>query len=137
MQLRTLTALKKFRQCVVCKYCKIAITDSDSSIIAEGINIKIVKSFILLLFIIFIVNLFGRPIVTTDSGGPSDFIHSGNGITSLASIDNLANAMIKMMEEYNTFDQHKLSEECRSRFAEKKIEAEIEALYLKAIDKHK
>ncbi|HMX96792.1 MAG: glycosyltransferase [Bacteroidia bacterium] len=79
----------------------------------------------------------GRPIVTTDSGGPSDFIHSKNGITSLASIDNLANAMIKMMEEYNTFDQHKLSEECRSRFAEKKIEAEIEALYLKAIDKHK
>ena len=45
--------------------------------------------------------------------------------------------MTKMMEEYNTFDQRALSEECRDRFAEKKIEAEIEALYLTAINKHK
>ncbi|HRB37957.1 MAG TPA: glycosyltransferase, partial [Bacteroidia bacterium] len=79
----------------------------------------------------------GRPVVTTESGGPSDFIHSRNGITSSTSIDSLANAMTKMMEEYNTFDQRALSEECRDRFAEKKIEAEIEALYLTAINKHK
>ena len=79
----------------------------------------------------------GRPVVTTESGGPSDFIHSRNGITSSTSIDSLANAMTKMMEEYNTFDQRALSEECRDRFAEEKIEAEIEALYLTAINKHK
>ncbi|MEI2759438.1 MAG: glycosyltransferase family 4 protein [Bacteroidia bacterium] len=80
----------------------------------------------------------GRPVVITDSGGPRDFIHNKNGITATAAAkDSFANAMIKMMEEYNTFDQNAISEECRNRFAEKKIEAEIEALYLKAINKHK
>jgi glycosyltransferase involved in cell wall biosynthesis len=76
----------------------------------------------------------GRPVVTTDSGGPRDFINTQNGIFAEShSAAHLAEALLNMTKTYETFNQKAMSEYCHQHFSEKKIESEIEALYIKAI----
>jgi glycosyltransferase involved in cell wall biosynthesis len=77
----------------------------------------------------------GRPVVTTDSGGPKDFINATNGIfASEYNAHALAEAMLDMMLNYHRFDQLTISKTCRANFAESKIEKEIENLYGRVLE---
>lgn len=76
----------------------------------------------------------GRPVITTNSGGPSDFINNSNGIiVNDNTPEQLADAMIQMMNNYNTYNQTEISNYCRQKFSEKKIEADIESMYHKVL----
>lgn len=77
----------------------------------------------------------GRPVVSTDSGGPRDFIHPEHGIL----VDNhepkaFANAMETIMLNYNSYNQKELSEYCKTNFNEHRIASEMMELYYSAIN---
>ncbi len=77
----------------------------------------------------------GRPVVVTDSGGPRDFIHEGNGVmVNDFTGEKLASGMLKLVNNYQSYQQTQLSKECYSRFNEKKIETELEQLYKKVLN---
>lgn len=76
----------------------------------------------------------GRPVITTDSGGPRDFINSTNGIILKEQTPEcLAEAMIQMMQNYKNYNQEQLSKDCRQLFSEQKIEGDIEQMYRKVL----
>ncbi len=76
----------------------------------------------------------GRPVITTDSGGPRDFINSTNGIILKEQTPEcLAEAMIQMMQNYKHYNQEQLSKDCRQLFSEQKIEGDIEQMYRKVL----
>lgn len=80
----------------------------------------------------------GRPVVCTDSGGPRDIVTKTDGLLIKEfKPAALASAMEKIINDYSRYDQLKISNDCFSRFNEKKIEHEIEALYIKVLESRK
>ncbi len=78
----------------------------------------------------------GRPVVTTDSGGPRDFVNPGNGLLIRDfNPEALADAIQQLMNQYEKYDQKQISEECFNNFNEMKIARELEAVYSKALSK--
>lgn len=72
----------------------------------------------------------GRPVVTTNSGGPLDFIHPEHGlIVNEHSAKSLADGMEACMNNYNSFDQQNMVTYCRENFNEHKIASAIISLY--------
>ena len=76
----------------------------------------------------------GRPVVTTDSGGPRDFIHPEHGIIVDQSLEAFANGMEKIMLNYNQYDQKAIREYCKTNFNEHKIAGQMMELYYSAIE---
>lgn len=72
----------------------------------------------------------GRPVITTDSGGPCDIVTSKNGII-LGSFE--AKEMVQkikmMMEQYDQYDQDEIPEDCLRRFGEDTIINQIQESY--------
>jgi L-malate glycosyltransferase len=78
----------------------------------------------------------GRPVVTTDSGGPRDFIKPEHGvIVEKHEPENVAAAMQHVMENYAGYDQHKLASYCRENFSQEKITSEIVSVYRSVLNK--
>ncbi|HMT30089.1 MAG TPA: hypothetical protein PKD91_12495, partial [Bacteroidia bacterium] len=75
-----------------------------------------------------------RPVVTTDSGGPRDFIHPEHGIIVDQSLEAFANGMEKIMLNYNQYDQKAIREYCKTNFNEHKIAGQMMELYYSAIE---
>ena len=72
----------------------------------------------------------GRPVVTTNSGGPLDFIHEQQGvIINEHTIEGLAGGMEEVMDKYNSYNQQELVNYCRENFNEHKIASSIISLY--------
>ncbi|MEO8146883.1 MAG: glycosyltransferase [Bacteroidia bacterium] len=80
----------------------------------------------------------GRPVVSTDSKGPRDIINDSNGIitTSFDAAD-LADAMELVMLNYSSYDQKKISDDCRINFSEKSITAKLIRIYEEVLDNRK
>lgn len=76
----------------------------------------------------------GRPVITTNSGGPEDIVTPQNGIM-LKDFNpaTMATAIQKLMNQYDRYDQNKISEDCYARFGENKIISGLEKSYLNAI----
>lgn len=78
----------------------------------------------------------GRPVVTTDSGGPRDFIKPEHGIiVKDHNAQSLAAGMEQMMQDYGSYNQQELVEYCRSNFSESKITSEIISVYRSVLGK--
>lgn len=72
----------------------------------------------------------GRPVVTTDSGGPRDFVGQEQGIiVKDQTPQSLAEGMEFVINNYHKYQQQQLSEYCRERFSEQKIIGEIINVY--------
>jgi glycosyltransferase involved in cell wall biosynthesis len=72
----------------------------------------------------------GRPVVTTDSGGPRDFIGPDQGvIVHQYDAASLAEGMISVMKRYHEFNQPELISYCHENFSENKITREIIDIY--------
>ncbi|MBL0340393.1 MAG: glycosyltransferase [Bacteroidetes bacterium] len=77
----------------------------------------------------------GRPVVTTDSGGPRDFIHPEHGIiVEKQELFDFAAAMEKLMLNYASYDQKSLSAYCKTNFNEHRIAEEMTEVYYSAIN---
>jgi len=72
----------------------------------------------------------GRPVITTDSGGPRDFVNEDNGsiVKSWDAVD-YAQEMLNMVNKYNSFNQVKISDYCRNRFSENVIIDQLLKVY--------
>lgn len=76
----------------------------------------------------------GRPVITTNSGGPEDFINKKNGILlSDFTPDSLTEAIDTMMINYQKYNQDEISEECRRRFSEKTVISMLEQVYTEVL----
>ncbi len=72
----------------------------------------------------------GRPVVTTNSGGPLDFIHPEHGIiVNDHNAQALAEGMEVVINSYDSFDQQNMVNYCRENFNEHKIAGAIISLY--------
>jgi glycosyltransferase involved in cell wall biosynthesis len=72
----------------------------------------------------------GRPVVSTDSKGPRDIINSTNGILVTDFEEHrFAESMISMIRNYYTYDQEKISVDCKKCFSEEVIIEKILKLY--------
>ncbi len=72
----------------------------------------------------------GRPVITTDCGGPLDIVTSKNGIL-LGSFEagEMAQKIKLMMDQYDQYDQGKISEDCLRKFGEDTIINQIQESY--------
>lgn len=78
----------------------------------------------------------GRPVITTDCGGPRDIVTKENGvILNSFHAEEMAGEIKRTIKNYDQYDQDKISEDCRIRFGEDKILSQIEESY-KSVLKH-
>lgn len=77
----------------------------------------------------------GRPVITTDCGGPSDFVTPNNGIIVKAEgAEEYANAMIYIVNNYTKYNQKAISQACSERFSEKVVINSILLEYRSLLD---
>lgn len=77
----------------------------------------------------------GLPVVTTDCGGPRDFIEAGNGvIVKGKSCNDFADGLCQAYENYEKYNCEKISNEIRAEFSPYKIAKQLIELYLLTID---
>ncbi len=80
----------------------------------------------------------GRPVITTDSGGPRDFINDSNGeIVREFSPGKMAAAVERVLRRYDEFDQQAISRSCFDRFNEKRIAGALESVYRDVLAKRR
>lgn len=78
----------------------------------------------------------GRPVITTDSGGPRDFVNEKNGkLVREFSPTRLAAAIEQVITNYNNYNQKEISGRCYDLFNEKKIATDLEKIYEKVLKK--
>jgi len=72
----------------------------------------------------------GKPIISTRSGGPEDFINEKNGLlVPVGDEVALANAMIQMRDGWLNYDSKAIRAQCNENYSEKAIVGQLEALY--------
>lgn len=76
----------------------------------------------------------GRPVISTNSKGPEDIVHSLNGlIVDSWEVGDFAKAMLYVAKHYDSFNQAAISHDVTSRFGEDRIMSQIEGWYEWAI----
>lgn len=79
----------------------------------------------------------GRPIIATANGAAYEHITNDNGIIVEHNNHNdLVNAMIFMMQNYDNYDLKNISKDCINKFSEQRVAEQYEAFYQKAINKY-
>ena len=72
----------------------------------------------------------GLPIIGTKNGGSEDIIRESNGILiERDNVEELADAMHVLYEEYYQFNPQMIAKECQERFGEKTIVSQIKEIY--------
>ncbi len=80
----------------------------------------------------------GRPVIGTVCGGPEEIINETNGyLVPPEDPDALAQAMIRMIENYHDFDQAAIRADFENRFSSRVITRQIVDLYEEVIDEHR
>ena len=78
----------------------------------------------------------GRPVISTDSKGPRDIITPENGLlVEQFESAAFALAMEQMINQYDSFNQKNISENCRNNFSELSISNKLVEIYKSAIAK--
>lgn len=77
----------------------------------------------------------GRPVVTTDSGGPRDIVTEKNGyIVTSWKPEDYAEKLLQLVDQYSSYNQNEISADCRQRFGEDKIITEIQESYYRVLN---
>lgn len=80
----------------------------------------------------------GVPVIATACGGPEEFVTKEVGILVKPSdVDALANAMIEMYDNYLLYDNEKIAEYCRCKFAPEVIAQQLSSIFEEVVSKHK
>jgi glycosyltransferase involved in cell wall biosynthesis len=76
----------------------------------------------------------GRPVIATDSGGPRCIVHEGNGLLFCpGDVSALANALQKMVQEIDRYDDISIREDCINRFGEKTVVSCLIEIYRRVL----
>lgn len=79
----------------------------------------------------------GKPVIATRSGGPEDIVDKHNGIlVPVNDIESLADAMRSMVENYNSYDQREIQQQCFEKYSEKAVTYELKKVYAEVLDNH-
>lgn len=76
----------------------------------------------------------GLPVISTKCGGPEEYITEENGLIIENNKDELVKAMIYMINNYNDYDNEKISKYIKEKFSPELIAENILSLYKKALD---
>ena len=79
----------------------------------------------------------GIPVVTTRSGGPESFVNDRNGVVVEGGVQKLADALIRVRSEFDSYDPVRIRAGCKDRFSEAAICGQLETIYrdvLKKVD---
>lgn len=80
----------------------------------------------------------GLPIISTDCGGPSDFVNDNNGVLiSINDVEALRNAIVYMIENHNRYDCETIAEECHARFSQEAIGKQLTDIFKIVINRNK
>lgn len=72
----------------------------------------------------------GLPVISTNVGGIAEAVHEGNGIlVENEDIPALANAMQKMIDEYQAYNREQIAAEASAKYNYSKVGGQIAALY--------
>lgn len=75
----------------------------------------------------------GKPVVSTACGGPEDIVDSASGLlVPTGDADALAGAMLKVMDNQDSFNAQSIREHCIERFGREAFRARLEEVYQKA-----
>ncbi len=84
--------------------------------------------------------LAGIPVVSSPCGEPEFFLNEQNSILippeSPDSINELAQAMLQMAEQYNTYDSAKIAQEIENQFGAKSVQEKWVIFYTQAMQPH-
>ena len=72
----------------------------------------------------------GLPVIATRCGGPESFVDENNGmLVEVNNVDELAEAMCRIRENYNKYNPVQISEICREKFAPEVVAERIISVY--------
>ncbi|MFM7329705.1 MAG: glycosyltransferase, partial [Bacteroidota bacterium] len=72
----------------------------------------------------------GLPVVSTDSGGPADFIGDQDGtLVPLEDSGGLRYSIVSMMEKFRSFDREAMRARVVERFSSSAVRTQIESVY--------
>ena len=78
----------------------------------------------------------GLPVIAGDNGGPKDIVNESNGIlVPPGDVDALADAMQKMMENYEDYDHKAIARECEAKYSPVNVARQIENIFVETIGK--
>lgn len=79
----------------------------------------------------------GLPVIATACGGPEDFVNNTNGILiPIDNVNSLKDALIKMRNSTNIYDNEKISEQCKLIFSPEVIAQQLLSAYKNILDKN-
>jgi glycosyltransferase involved in cell wall biosynthesis len=77
----------------------------------------------------------GKPIIGTDNGGAEDIIREDNGIIAKKKdVEALAKALIKIKDNYGTYDKNKIREKTIFSYSEKVLVEKLKGVYKKVYE---
>jgi glycosyltransferase involved in cell wall biosynthesis len=72
----------------------------------------------------------GKPVISTNSGGPSSIVNEKNGIiVPVDDIDELSQAMQSVNSNYSAYNPEEIQNDCSARFSEEVITEQILKIY--------
>jgi len=72
----------------------------------------------------------GRPVISTNSGGPAEIVTIENGILLKSySVDELAEAIIYLKKNYSNYNLQQISTDCHEKYSEVNISKQLLRLY--------
>lgn len=73
----------------------------------------------------------GRPVISTNSGGPAEIVTKDNGILLKSfSVDELAEAIIYLKENYQAYNLEQIAADCHAKYSEEVIVNQLMRLYV-------
>ena len=76
----------------------------------------------------------GLPVVSTESGGPTDFVTDSNGVLiPVNDPDALKSALERMMDRWSQYDRELIRKSVITRFNQETIARELEAIYARVL----
>ena len=78
----------------------------------------------------------GVPVISTDCGGPRDFMNDFNGIIiPVNDLDAMGKAILYMVEHFKDYDRKRIAQNCHERFSSKTIANQLTAIFSEVIKK--
>jgi glycosyltransferase involved in cell wall biosynthesis len=110
------------------------VTKDELIRLIDGSNIVVSTSFRETFGLILAESLArGRPVVSTNSGGPRDFVNETNGMLVPYQPEEVSNAIILIFEKIASYEPLILSANCRDKFGSKIIIDHLIKIYEEAI----
>lgn len=77
---------------------------------------------------------YGKPVIASITGGPDTFINEECGLlVENENIDEIKNAMIKMISDYDKYDKNYISRFCENNFSENVVANKLVSIYREVI----